>query len=159
MSNTSHNWVKKTKQKQINNEKRFGWKTKLINPLTSSLLLDVTRSMCRGSSVSVKETTEFLSFPSSRTCLWQEGRQTFRCCHGETRGNGCSLDCAALTTRWAGDRERRRTGSRGRCCRGVAWWQSTGSSQRWNVLWTAAGPTDNTTAFISSKRVQRQFRV
>lgn len=30
--------------------------------------------MCRGSSVSVKETTEFLSFPSSRTCLRQKGR-------------------------------------------------------------------------------------
>ena len=40
-----------------------------VSPLTSSLLFDVTRSMCCGSSVSVKDTTEFLSFPSSRTCL------------------------------------------------------------------------------------------
>ena len=29
------------------------------------------RSMCCGSSVSVKDTTEFLSFPSSRTCLYR----------------------------------------------------------------------------------------
>lgn len=48
------------------------WVRPGVAALTSSLLLDAMRSMCCGSSVRANDTTEFLSFPSSRTCLWRE---------------------------------------------------------------------------------------
>lgn len=55
--------------------------------------------------------------------------------------------CLVLTTRWAGDRVQLQIGSRDRCCRGVAWWRSTGSSQQWSVLWTSTGGNGKTQQF------------
>lgn len=62
---------------------------------------------------------------------------------------------AALTTRLAGDRVQLRTGSRGRCCQGVAWWRSTGSSQQWSVLWTSTGGNGKTSRQLKDILLRR----
>lgn len=43
-----------------------------------------------------------------------------------------------LTKRWAVGRVLPRKENRGRCCPGVVWWRSIGSSQLWSDLWISA---------------------
>lgn len=105
--------------------------------LTSSLLLDGTRSTCLGSSVNVKDTTEFLSFPSCRTCLrWNNSRwDMVRLQKNVLLDNNDDDWGQTLTIRWGVDRELPQTGNKGCCCREVVWWQSTVSSQQRSGLW------------------------